>query len=78
MKQCQSKMLSPDEVSALIGHSVGGVCLFAVKDDGAVYLDQPLKRFQTVFPACGSSNSAIELTIGELETYSGFSEWIDV
>lgn len=71
-------MLSPDEVPALIGHSIGGVCPFAVKDDVAVYLDQSLKRFQTVFPACGSSNSAIELTIEELETYSGFSEWIDV
>lgn len=74
----KAKMLSPDEVSALIGHSVGGVCPFAVKDDVAVYLDQSLKRFQTVFPACGSSNSAIELTIEELEMYSGFSEWIDV
>ena len=78
MKQCQLKMLSPDEVSALIGHSVGGVCPFAVKDDVPVYLDQSLKRFQTVFPACGSSNSAIELTIEELETYPDFSEWIDV
>lgn len=78
MKQCQLKMLSPDEVSALIGHSVGGVRPFAVKDDVTVYLDQSLKRFQTVFPACGSSNSAIELTIEELETYSDFSEWIDV
>ena len=65
----KAKMLSPDEVPALIGHSIGGV---------AVYLDQSLKRFQTVFPACGSSNSAIELTIEELETYSDFSEWIDV
>ncbi len=74
----KAKMLSPDEVSALIGHSIGGVCPFAVKDDVTVYLDQSLKRFQTVFPACGSSNSAIELTVEELETYSGFSEWIDV
>lgn len=74
----KAKMLPPDEVPALIGHSVGGVCPFAVKDDVAVYLDQSLKRFQTVFPACGSSNSAIELTIEELEMYSGFSEWIDV
>lgn len=74
----KAKMLSPEEVSELVGHSVGGVCPFAVKDDVTVYLDQSLKRFQTVFPACGSSNSAIELTIEELETYSGFSEWIDV
>lgn len=74
----KAKMLSPDEVLALIGHSVGGVCPFAVNEGVAVYLDQSLKRFQTVFPACGSSNSAIELTIEELETCSGFSEWIDV
>ncbi|MBS6518640.1 MAG: YbaK/EbsC family protein [Clostridium sp.] len=74
----KAKMLSPEEVSVLIGHSIGGVCPFAVNDDVTVYLDQSLKRFQTVFPACGSSNSAIELTIEELETYSGFSEWVDV
>lgn len=74
----KAKMLSPDEVSALIGHSIGGVCPFAVKEGVAVYLDQSLKRFQTVFPACGSSSSAIELTIEELERYSGFSEWVDV
>ncbi len=74
----KAKMLSPDEVSALIGHSIGGVCPFAVNEGAAIYLDQSLKRFQTVFPACGSSNSAIELTIKELETYSGFSEWVDV
>lgn len=74
----KAKMLSPDEVSALIGHSIGGVCPFAVNEGVAVYLDQSLRRFQTVFPACGSSNSAIGLTIEELETYSSFSEWIDV
>ena len=74
----KAKMLSPEEVSVLIGHSIGGVCPFAVNDDVTVYLDQSLKRFQTVFPAWGSSNSAIELTIEELETYSGFSEWVDV
>ncbi len=74
----KAKMLSPDEAAALIGHAVGGVCPFAVNDGVAVYLDISLKRFQTVFPACGSSNSAIELTIAELETYSGFAAWIDV
>lgn len=74
----KAKMLFPEEVSELVGHSVGGVCPFAVNEGVAVYLDQSLKRFQTVFPACGSSNSAIELTIEELETCSGFSEWIDV
>ena len=74
----KAKMLSPEEVSELVGHSVGGVCPFAVNEGVAVYLDQSLRRFQTVFPACGSSNSAIGLTIEELETYSGTGEWVDV
>ena len=74
----KAKMLTPDKVQATIGHAVGGVCPFAVNDGVAVYLDVSLKRFQTVFPACGSSNSAIELTIAELEKYSGFTLWIDV
>ena len=71
-------MLAPDEVEALVGHAVGGVCPFAVKEDVSVYLDESLKRFSTVFPACGSGSSAIELTIPELERYSGYSDWIDV
>ena len=74
----KAKMLSADEVSALIGHAVGGVCPFAIRDGVTVYLDESLKRFETVFPACGSSNSAIELTIPELEQTSGFTAWIDV
>ena len=74
----KAKMLSHDQAAELIGHAVGGVCPFAVNDGVAVYLDESLKRFTTVFPACGSSNSAIELTIGELERYSGFTGWIDV
>lgn len=74
----KAKMLSSDEVEALVGHAVGGVCPFAVKEDVKVYLDVSLKRFETVFPACGSSNSAIELTIPELERYSGYLEWVDV
>lgn len=74
----KAKMLTPDQVTELIGHAVGGVCPFAVKDGVEVYLDQSLKRFDTVFPACGSSNSAIELTIPELEQYSGFKDWVDV
>ena len=74
----KAKMLTPDEVVELVGHAVGGVCPFAVKDGVAVYLDESLKRFQTVFPACGSANSAIELTIPELEQYSGSSQWVDV
>ena len=75
---CKAKMLAPDEVETMIGHAVGGVCPFAVNDGVTVYLDDSLKRFTTVFPACGSGNSAIELTIAELEQYSGYVSWIDV
>ena len=71
-------MLSFDQAAELIGHAVGGVCPFAVNEGVTVYLDESLKRFETVFPACGSSNSAIELTIAELEKYSGFDCWVDV
>lgn len=74
----KAKMIDKDRVEELIGHEVGGVCPFAVKDGVEVYLDQSLKRFDTVFPACGSSNSAIELTLDELEKYSKYKEWIDV
>ena len=74
----KAKMLTPDEVQTMIGHAVGGVCPFAVNAGVVVYLDVSLKRFQTVFPACGSSNSAIELTIEELEKHSAAVAWIDV
>ena len=74
----KAKMLTSDEVEALIGHGVGGVCPFAAKEGVAVYLDESLRRFETVFPACGSANSAIELTIEELARYSGFASWVDV
>ena len=74
----KAKMLSPEEAETLVGHAVGGVCPFAVKEGVRVYLDASLKRFTTVFPACGSANSAIELTIPELEQYSGYVEWVDV
>lgn len=74
----KAKMIEKDRVEELIGHEVGGVCPFALKDGVDVYLDQSLKRFDTVFPACGSSNSAIELTIEELEKYSNYKDWIDV
>lgn len=74
----KAKMLSFDEAEALIGHAVGGVCPFAVNDGVETYLDVSLKRFHTVFPACGSANSAIELTIDELEQYSNYNGWIDV
>ena len=74
----KAKMLQREQTEELIGHAVGGVCPFAIKDGVKVYLDESLKRFQTVFPACGSGNSAIELTIPELERYSNYSEWVDV
>lgn len=74
----KAKMLSFDDAETLIGHAVGGVCPFAVNEGVLVYLDVSLKRFETVFPACGSSNSAIELTMEELEKYSNYIEWIDV
>ena len=74
----KARMISFDLVESLIGHQIGGVCPFAVNSDVSVYLDVSLKRFETIFPACGSSNSAIELTTEELEKYSNFISWIDV
>ena len=75
----KAKMLSADEAETLVGHAVGGVCPFAVNEGVGVYLDVSLKRFKTVFPACGSSNSAIELAPGELAAYaSNFMGWADV
>ena len=74
----KAKMLTPEEAETMVGHAVGGVCPFGVNEGVKVYLDESLKRFSTVFPACGSSNSAIELTIAELEKYSGFLSWVDV
>ena len=74
----KAKMLTPEQAIGLIGHAVGGVCPFAVTEGVRVYLDRSLKRFDTVFPACGSSNSAIELTLEELEKYSSAVSWVDV
>ena len=74
----KAKMLSAEDALNLIGHAVGGVCPFALPAGVKVYLDESLRRFETVFPACGSSNSAIELNMGELERYSGAISWIDV
>lgn len=74
----KATMIKHDDVERLIGHPVGGVCPFAINPGVAVYLDESLQRFQTVFPACGSANSAIELTLPELETYSHAKEWVDV
>lgn len=74
----KAKMLSPDQVVEMVGHAVGGVCPFGVNDGVEIYLDESLKRFQTVFPAAGSSNSAIEVNMEELEEYSRSTNWIDV
>ena len=75
---CKAKMLKFEEVEDLVGHAVGGVCPFAVKEGVEVYLDESRKRFETVFPAAGSSNSMIELSIEELERYSHSLQWVDV
>lgn len=74
----KARMLTPEEAETLVGHAVGGVCPFAINEGVTVYLDESLKRFETVFPACGSSNSVIELTVPELETYSSYTSWVDV
>ena len=74
----KAKMLSPDEVLELVGHPVGGVCPFGINEGVAVYLDDSMKRFKTVFPAVGSASSAIELNLDELFRYSKALEWIDV
>ena len=74
----KATMLSFNQVEELIGHAVGGVCPFAINNAVKVYLDISLKRFNTVYPACGSSNSAIELTLPELEKYSNYISWVDV
>jgi prolyl-tRNA editing enzyme YbaK/EbsC (Cys-tRNA(Pro) deacylase) len=74
----KAKMLSPEEALEYTGHEVGGVCPFGLDDDVAVYLDVSLRRFVTVYPACGSANSAIELTLDELNEYARSKAWIDV
>lgn len=76
--QTKAKMLTPEEALTLVGHAVGGVCPFAVKEGVTTYLDISLKRFDTVYPACGSSNSAIGLSLDELEQHSGSAAWVDV
>lgn len=74
----KARMLAPEDTVKFTGHAIGGVCPFALPDNVHVYLDDSMKRFNTMFPACGSSNSAIELTLEELEKASGSKEWIDV
>ncbi|MGG1397201.1 YbaK/EbsC family protein [Bacillus salipaludis] len=74
----KARMLNPDEVLEQTGHAIGGVCPFGLAKDLDVYLDVSMKRFDTLFPACGSSNSAIELTLDELSQYSFAKDWVDV
>lgn len=74
----KARMLYHDEVEEKTGHQVGGVCPFAANDNVKIYLDNSLKKYETVFPACGSANSAIEVSIEELEKYSNYTSWIDI
>ena len=74
----KANMIKFDQVEEIIGHAPGGVCPFAIKDNIKVYLDVSLKKHKYVYPACGSSNSAIKLSIEELEKYSNYTKWIDV
>ena len=74
----KAKMLTPEQAAEMIGHAVGGVCPFGANEGVKVYLDESLKRFETVFPAAGSSNSAIEMTIPELEEASMCAGWVNV
>ncbi|CEG27260.1 YbaK/EbsC family protein [Bacillus sp. B-jedd] len=74
----KARMLSPEEVLDQTGHAIGGVCPFGLKNGLQVYLDDSMKRFETVFPACGSPNSAIEVTLEELAEYSSAEGWVDV
>ena len=71
-------MLTPQEAETLVGHAVGGVCPFGVEPGVEIYLDESLRRFATVFPAAGAANSAIELTLEELERFTGYPQWVDV
>jgi prolyl-tRNA editing enzyme YbaK/EbsC (Cys-tRNA(Pro) deacylase) len=75
---CKARMLSPEEALQSTGHAAGGICPFALPTGISVYLDISMKRFQTVYPACGSSNSAIELTMDELYQYSNSKDWVNV
>lgn len=74
----KAKMIPFNDVEELIGHNVGGVCPFGVNPGVTVYLDNSLKRFDIIYPACGSSNSAVKLTIEELEKASNYEKWVDV
>lgn len=76
--QTKAKMIPFDNVEELIGHTVGGVCPFGINENVDVYLDNSLKRFEIIYPACGSSNSAVKLTLNELEKVSNYKKWVDV
>lgn len=76
--QTKAKMIPFEDVESLIGHAVGGVCPFGINENVTIYLDESLKRFDIVYPACGSSNSAVKLTIEELEKASNYEKWVDV
>ena len=78
MFHTKAKMLTPEQVETMIGHAIGGVCPFGINEGVSVYLDESMKRFDTIYPACGSSNSAVKLTCEELEMLSGALCWIDV
>ncbi len=78
MFHTKAKMLTPEQVETMIGHAIGGVCPFGIHEGVSVYLDESMKRFDTIYPACGSSNSAVKLTCEELEMLSGSMGWIDV
>ncbi len=75
---CKAKMIPAEQVEALVGHSIGGVCPFGVNEGVTVYLDTSLKLHDTVYPAAGTDHSAVRLTIGELEQCCDFAEWVDV
>lgn len=74
----KAKMIPFAEVEKLIGHAVGGVCPFGINDDVIVYLDVSLKNLNIMYPACGSSNSAVKLTLKEIEQASNYKSWVDV
>lgn len=76
--QTKAKMIPFNNVEELIGHAVGGVCPFGINENVDVYLDNSLKRFKIVYPACGSSNSAVKLTLDELKKISNYKKWVDV
>ena len=78
MFHTKAKMLTPEQVEIMIGHAVGGVCPFGINEGVDVYLDESMKRFDTIYPACGSSNSAVKLSCDELEMLSGSLGWVDV